>query len=429
MPHRHSDEKTCERRLRAARLGYLRPTPSGFRHVLVPSFLQERTRAIVSSLTLHNEHDRLAGVQSHFARNATSAAWRKELINDCELGCAMASHRAANRAKHDLTTANRHRDPMQVDDPWAKFLRASSAGSSRTCVSTAASSLNVMSAAPAASLEVANWALVEPLTTPCTSSDDAPPRASSSADAATTGNPAVTTELGSPAAGRLSTSSSDETSASDSSSLATAAATPADQMCVCIGSLAQCSSFARSMGFGLPPGVAPVAPSRVLCSCGCCLSSWLDVGWRCPGSADYSFSGPATAKATTVGDGDGVLDAFVDIVLPGSLHGPGSGGDDCCNGDCVAAMGLASVGPSALGGRLTVGELVARLEPTMLHSGVVLSPVHSTSSKCERSWASLIEDSCRSSDSSTSSVATRPWRLVTSALPRVLHGPPRWAQF
>ena len=95
--------------MRAERLGFLCP-----RALLpVPPELRARTATTVKSLALHDEHNRKAGREFHFARHATLAV--KTELGPKETSSALAAHRAANKAKHDWA------DPLYAADPWAEW--------------------------------------------------------------------------------------------------------------------------------------------------------------------------------------------------------------------------------------------------------------------------------------------------------------------
>jgi len=202
MPHRHSAASQEARHLRAGRLGFLAPRPSGCRWLLVPERLHPRLRSMASSVQLHSEHDALVGRSSHFARFATLAA--APLVGDVATRRALDIHRSANRAKHSWGRSLGEEvgpvDPFVLADPWASCRRTSppSSGGSSAASATRSSATAASSAFSAGSFAEA-----------------------SSTASAVGGEPA--------------------------------------QMCLCFGTVEECTKFARSMGLG-PQSPRPLAP-------------------------------------------------------------------------------------------------------------------------------------------------------------------------
>ena len=65
----------------------------------VPTGLVQRTKAMVSSLQLHEAHSRVGGCARHYARQATLSA--AAALGPEEMRSALRTHRVANKAKHD----------------------------------------------------------------------------------------------------------------------------------------------------------------------------------------------------------------------------------------------------------------------------------------------------------------------------------------
>ena len=125
MPHRHSANAHRLRQLRANSMGFLRAKPAvGKSWVAVPNHLIGRAKAMLSSVSLHVQHDRTAGTVSHFARSAAIAA----RLPPPELDRALRIHRAANHAKHEWKWAATSPseqvdlvdDPRQLQDPCVR---------------------------------------------------------------------------------------------------------------------------------------------------------------------------------------------------------------------------------------------------------------------------------------------------------------------
>lgn len=130
MPHTRSPQAAAARLARARRLGFVTPKEPGFEFIKVPTAIVHRSRAILRSICIHDNHNVIAGAPSHYARSAT---WKAAAhLNDKEVRTALAAHRAANRAKHQWPCAVAAHcnsslpcsveladDPLQLNDPWA----------------------------------------------------------------------------------------------------------------------------------------------------------------------------------------------------------------------------------------------------------------------------------------------------------------------
>lgn len=103
MPHRHSEQKICERRKRALERGFLCPRPpAGQVWVAVPAPLAEPVRTMTKSMATHAEHQEIIQQSHHYARYAALAAHAAGYIDGDALGAALSIHSQANKAKHSI---------------------------------------------------------------------------------------------------------------------------------------------------------------------------------------------------------------------------------------------------------------------------------------------------------------------------------------
>ena len=103
MVHKHSPEALARRRARAYERGYLCAVPRpGCSWMSIRSDLRSATCQIAKSLAIHVDHDSLVETHHHYARDATLAA--KHAIPADEFSDAMAAHKFANAAKHEISS-------------------------------------------------------------------------------------------------------------------------------------------------------------------------------------------------------------------------------------------------------------------------------------------------------------------------------------
>jgi len=103
MPHRFSPDARSLRRQRAHNRGYVLPVTKGCSHIEVPDEILPAAKLICRSLATHVAHDALAGLPHHHARLATAAALAGGHIDEASAKKAWREHRAASRAKHDVS--------------------------------------------------------------------------------------------------------------------------------------------------------------------------------------------------------------------------------------------------------------------------------------------------------------------------------------
>mmetsp|Transcript_89838 Transcript_89838/g.225939 ORF Transcript_89838/g.225939 Transcript_89838/m.225939 type:complete len:335 (-) Transcript_89838:276-1280(-) len=106
MPHRFSADARSHRQQRAHDRGYVLPVTKGCSHIEVPDEILPAAKLICRSLATHVAHDALAGLPHHHARLATSAALAGGHIDEASGLKAWQEHRAASRAKHDISKHN-----------------------------------------------------------------------------------------------------------------------------------------------------------------------------------------------------------------------------------------------------------------------------------------------------------------------------------
>jgi len=105
-------------RSRAFARGHIQSKDDGSTFVAVPTVSAGRAKAMVRSFRLHQQHDELTGRCSHYVRQATSGA--RGLLSEDPFRNALRTHQLANAAKHSWSPAA---DPLQLNDPWRKFVR------------------------------------------------------------------------------------------------------------------------------------------------------------------------------------------------------------------------------------------------------------------------------------------------------------------
>ena len=103
MPRKWSSAARERRRLRAVERGFVLPVEPGRAHISVPRALKNAAKQVCRSLEVHAVHDNQVGRSHHYARNATFAAWSAGHISEDEAKQCFSTHRAACRAKHNIS--------------------------------------------------------------------------------------------------------------------------------------------------------------------------------------------------------------------------------------------------------------------------------------------------------------------------------------
>ena len=99
MPGKHSPQRLLARRARARERGYLVPRNPGVQHVAVATSVAPRVKVLAESLRIQEVHNAMANSPSAVARLATRSV--KERLRPDEYKYSMATHDAANGAKHN----------------------------------------------------------------------------------------------------------------------------------------------------------------------------------------------------------------------------------------------------------------------------------------------------------------------------------------
>lgn len=105
MVHCHSAAALKQRRRRAVYRGYVRVPPRHFSFVLAAKAIAPHVKRMAASVAIHAEHNRMLSERGeascHFARSAALRAASAGVISAEEAYWCLATHREANRAKHD----------------------------------------------------------------------------------------------------------------------------------------------------------------------------------------------------------------------------------------------------------------------------------------------------------------------------------------
>ena len=113
MPRLHSRRGRDERRDRAIERGYMVYKNGDTKYGQVQAGNQIHIKIMNQSIKLHQEHQRIAGSPSHFARSATLAA--KPFIGREATNRALRLHSLAGKAKHSLLLQEQDQDKDQND--------------------------------------------------------------------------------------------------------------------------------------------------------------------------------------------------------------------------------------------------------------------------------------------------------------------------